>query len=91
MGPQFAFLLLGEYDVSYGTQVIKLDIKEDYKTLDIGGAVGGEIDIVGGLGAGVRYVFGLTEIHEFGIDNNGKVKNRVFQIYLKYRLFGGNK
>ena len=86
-GPQFAFLLSAEGESGN----IKFDIKEDYKTLDIGGAVGGEIDIIGGLGAGARYVFGLTQIHEFGIDNNGKVKNSLFQIYLNYRLFGGKK
>jgi hypothetical protein len=57
--------------------------------MEISGAIGGEIDIIGG--AGVRYVFGLSQIHEQGIDNDGKVKNNVFQIYLKYRLFGGNK
>jgi hypothetical protein len=90
-GPQFGFLLSAETEISYGTQVMKTDIKEYYKTTEISGAIGGEIDIIGGLGAGVRYVFGLSQIHKDDIDNTGKVKNSVFQIYLKSRLFGGNK
>ena len=90
-GPQLGFLLSADTEISYGTQVIKTDIKEYYKTMEISGAIGGEIDIIGGLGAGVRYVFGLSQIHKDDIDNTGKVKNSVFQIYLKCRLFGGSK
>jgi Outer membrane protein beta-barrel domain len=90
-GPQFGFLMSAEIEISDGTQVIKYDVKDDYKTMEISGAIGGEIDIIGGLGGGVRYVFGLSNINEGGIDDNGKAKNSVFQIYLKCRLFGGNK
>jgi hypothetical protein len=81
-GPQFGFLM------SADIQVINVDVKDDYKTIEISGATGGEINIVGGLGAGMRYVFGLSQIHEGGIDDNGKTKNSVFQIYLTYRFFG---
>lgn len=88
-GPQLAFLMSANSELSNGTQVMNVDIKEYYKTMELSGAIGGEIDIIAGLGAGARYVFGLTKIHKDDIDNDGKVKNNVIQIYLKYRLFGG--
>lgn len=90
-GPQVGFLISADMEISAGTQVIEVDVKDEYKSLEIAAAIGGEIDIIAGLGGGVRYVFGLNNINEQGIDDPGKTKNNVFQIYLKYRLFGSKK
>ena len=90
-GPQVGFLLSADFEIFDGTQVIEIDVQEEYKTMEISGAIGAEVDIVGGLGGGVRYVFGLNNINKEGIDDPGKTKNSVFQIYLKYKLFGGKK
>lgn len=88
VGPQIGFLMSAEVEDSNGGQTT--DVKDDYKSTDISGALGGEFEIVSGLGAGVRYVFGLTDIHKDEVDNEGKVKNSNVQIYLKWK-FGGKK
>lgn len=91
IGPQIGFLMSAEIEASDGTQTTTSDVKDDYKTMELSAAVGGEFEIVAGFGAGVRYVFGLTNISEDSVDDDTKVKNSIVQIYLKYRLFGGNK
>lgn len=90
VGPQFGFLMSAEVEANDGNQTTTTDVKDDYKAMDISGALGGEFEIVGGLGAGIRYIFGLTKINEDD-DSDGKVKNSNIQIYLKYRLFGAKK
>ena len=91
LGPQIGFLMSAEAEASDGTQVVVSDVKDDYKTVELSGAIGAEIEIIAGLGAGLRFVFGLTEINEDDIDVDAKVKNSIIQIYLKYKLFGGKQ
>ena len=78
LGPQFGFLTKADSD---GT-----DFKDALKGSDISAVFGLGVDLPGGLTAGGRYVLGLSGVE----DNNftGEIKNKTFQIYLGYKLFG---
>jgi hypothetical protein len=89
VGPQFGFLMSAEVEANDGNQTTITDVKDEYKAMDVSGVLGLEFEIVAGLGAGTRYIFGLTKINDD--DSDGKVKNSNIQIYLKYKLFGGKK
>lgn len=82
-GPQFGLLLSAEAEDDGDTQ----DIKDDLKGSDVGLAIGGGVDLPMGLGFGLRYVIGLSDISDF---DSGDIKSKVFQIYASFRLFGGN-
>jgi len=89
-GPQFGMLLSADLEDEDGDE---LDIKDDIKGLDIAGATGVEVDLPNGLGFGARYVLGFTnnvDSDDADIDDL-ELKNRVIQLYVKYRLFGGDK
>jgi hypothetical protein len=89
-GPQFGILMNSELE--------GVDIKDATKSSDISIAVGAEVNLPFGLTGGLRYNIGITDLVD---DPNGFVNvspglqveidefnNRVFQIYVGYRLFG---
>lgn len=87
-GPQLGILVGAEAEDESGDTE---DIKDQVKGMDFAGAAGAEIVLPVGLGFGARYVIGLTNIAdtEDGDFDDIEVKNRNFQIYVFYRLFGG--
>ena len=87
-GPQFGFLMSAEAEDESGDTE---DIKDDLKGLDVAGATGVEVDLPSGLGFGARYVLGFTNVADAdGADaDDFEIKNRAFQLYVKYRIFGG--
>ena len=80
VGPQFGFLTKAEEDDTGS------DIKDRYKSSDISAVFGAGLDLPGGLNAGARYVLGLGGIED--IDTEASIKNKTFQIYIGYKLFG---
>jgi hypothetical protein len=82
-GPQLGFLMSAK--VSDGDNSV--DIKEFAKGTDFGAAfgVGGDF---GKFNAGARYYLGLSNIAE-DAQGDDSFKNNGFQIFLGYRLFGG--
>ena len=55
----------------------------DYlKTIDFGIPIGGEYQITDQIGAGIRYVLGLSDLNESGVES----KNRILQIFGTYIL-----
>jgi hypothetical protein len=78
-GPQFSFLTKGEQD--------GVDIKDQLKNNDFGLAVGAGVHLPLGLNGGLRYVWGFTNISDVSGD---EVKNRTFQVYVGWTLFGQN-
>ncbi len=78
LGPQFGFLTKAESN--------DVDVKDFVKGTDLSLAVGGGLDLPMGLSAGLRYVLGLSDINDF--DGGDEIKNRTFQVYVGYRLFG---
>ena len=76
VGPQFGFLTKAENDGA--------DFKETLKGSDISGIFGLGLDIKG-VTAGARYVHGLSNIDD---SDSGKTKNKTFQVYVGYKLFG---
>jgi len=75
-GPQFGILLSAED--SGGT-----DVKDFYKSSDLGVAFGAGFDLPFGLGVGARYVLGLSDIDDgLGFEQ----KNNVFMLSLWYAL-----
>jgi hypothetical protein len=88
-GPQFGILLSAEGE----SNGYKQDLKEYYKTSDIGLAIGAEADDLPlNLGVGVRYILGLSNNAEDDIDyEDASVKSGVIQIYVKFRLKKGTE
>ena len=84
-GPQFGFLLGAEAEDESGDTA---DIKDDIKGIDVAGATGVEIDLPMGVGFGARYVLGFSNVAEDNPDFDGEIKNRTFQLYVKYTIFG---
>jgi hypothetical protein len=78
VGPQFNMLMSAENEGD--------DIKDDLKGLDVGALVGLGADF-GPFNAGVRYFAGLSNISE---DDSFELKNSAFQIFVGFRLIGGD-
>jgi hypothetical protein len=84
LGPQFGILASAKGKADGGSA----DIKSQYKSLDVGAAVGLGLDF-GKFNAAARYYQGLSNIAE-GADSGETLKNSSIQVVLGYRLFGGN-
>ena len=84
VGPQLGILVASKD---------KIDADNAYKSSDISVVFGLGLDLPKGISVGGRYVLGLTAIEETGnISKDGvafpETKNKTFQIYLGYKLFG---
>lgn len=86
VGPQFGIVMKAETKSGSNTA----DFKDDVKSADIGGAFGAGVDLPFGLNGGLRYVQGFSNISNDD-SNDSKLKNKMFQIYIGYRLFGAGK
>lgn len=85
-GPQLGLLMSAESDGE--------DIKDFAKGTDFGASFGAGVDF-GSFNAGLRYYVGLSNIADIdtqGLPGVGEitVKNSSFQIFIGYRLFGGD-
>lgn len=79
-GPQFSSLL--------SVKDIDGDSVEDqFKNSDFGLALGATLHLPLGFNAGLRYVWGFTNVSDMQID--AEVKNTVFQISAGWTLLGG--
>lgn len=81
-GPQFSFLTKAKSD---GT-----DIKDQLKNNDFGIAVGAGLHLPLSLNAGVRYIWGFTNIADASSLQFDEAKNRTFQIYVGWTILGEN-
>jgi len=79
LGPQFGFLT----DAEFAGQ----DASDFIKSTDVSAVVGAGLNLPAGIGGGLRYVYGLSDIDDGLIDT--EVTNRTFQVYLSYK-FAGN-
>jgi hypothetical protein len=82
-GPQFGLLLKAEQSVGSTTD----DIKDDLKSGDFGAAFGVGVDLPMGFNTGLRYVQGFSNIDDTATGDD-KLTNKMFQLYVGYRLFG---
>jgi hypothetical protein len=82
-GPQFGILTTAKEEYNGDKQ----DIKDDFKTTDIGVALGGEANLPANFGVGVRYIFGVTNVikEDMSFDDT-ELKNGVLQVYVKFRI-----
>lgn len=80
-GPQFSSLLSVK-DINGDSY------KDEFKKSDFGLALGATVHLPLGLNAGMRYVWGFTNVSDVDLDS--EVKNTVFQIYAGWTLLGGN-
>lgn len=78
VGPQFGFLTKAELG--------GVDAKDFVKGTDISAVFGAGVDLPGGLTAGGRYVLSLGDISDSIV--LPETKNKTFQIYIGYKLFG---
>jgi len=84
VGPQFGFLTNAEANFGAGDE----DIQDFLKSSDISGVVGAGVDLPAGIGGGLRYVFGFSDINDtldFGA-GAPEIQNRTFQIYVSYKF-----
>lgn len=86
VGPQFNILSSAKIEDTANNAVT--DIKEDLKSLDFSVALGAGLNLPMGLTGGLRYVIGVSDINDGAYGTDTEVKNKLFQIYLGYRLFG---
>lgn len=77
-GPQFSTLL--------SAKVGGDDIKDDIKNSDFGLAVGATAHLPLGLNAGLRYVWGFTNVSDLPTDD--EVKNTMVQLFVGWTLIG---
>jgi hypothetical protein len=78
-GPQFNFLTSAEAD--------NQDIKDDLKNTEVCLGLGAGVHLPLGFNGGVRYILGFTDINDSDF-SNASIKNRTFQIYVGWTLFG---
>ncbi|MCU7549149.1 PorT family protein [Chitinophagaceae bacterium LB-8] len=84
-GPQLGFLVNGELEDENGN---KDDISNDLKSTDVGLGFGANYLTYSGLGLGVRYNLGLTDINK---ERTNETKNRVLQLSLFYMFDSHHK
>lgn len=87
LGPQFGILLSGDLDAG---PLGDIDAKDELNSADLSIVIGGGIDLPGGISAGARYVYGLSDVNDklsFG-NEIPEISNRTFQVYIGYKLFG---
>lgn len=75
-GPQLGFLTTAKADDE--------DMKDDVNKFDLGLNIGAGYEMENGLGVGLRYNFGLTNVNKE--DYMGDAKNGVFSFALIYRF-----
>ena len=87
-GPQFGILVSAKEEFDGD----KDDIKDDFKTMDVGLAIGAEANLpVANLGVGLRYIIGLTNVlTDDGSFDDTELKNGVFQIYVTFKIIKGS-
>lgn len=90
-GPEFSILLsakdkfngktTNQYEYESGT----FDLKDEYRTLDIGVGFGLGYDITKNIGANARYVAGFTDLYK-ETTKGDIAKNSLFQIGVSYKF-----
>jgi hypothetical protein len=83
-GPQIGLLASAKYD--YGSNTT--DYKDQYKSTNVGVAVGATVDLPMKLNFTLRFIKGLSDINDTGA--GAKVTNYGLQVSVGYRLFGKN-
>ena len=79
-GPQLGFLINAKSVVNNKS----VDVKSGYKSVDVGAGIGaGYFKQSIGLGAGLRYNIGLSNINE---SNSVKTTNQGFQLSVFYQF-----
>jgi hypothetical protein len=84
-GPQLGLLLSAELEEEDGDTE---DWKDSTKGMDFGAAGGVEVVLPNGLGFGGRYVIGLSNVADDPDFDDLDIKNRAFQLYVFYKIFG---
>jgi hypothetical protein len=68
---------------------VSVDVKDSFKSSDFTGVLGIGLDLPMGLDAGLRYNLGLSDnVNSDGDFSGAELKNRSFQVYVGYKLFG---
>ena len=83
-GPQFGLLMSAKSKLGDVTT----DVKDQLKSSDLNIAFGAGLDLPMGLSGGIRYNLGLSDISNDPSSVVSTVKNKAFQVYIGYKLFG---
>jgi len=93
-GPQLGFLLSANTDVEgilfdNETISVRQDVKDSFKSIDLGLNFGISIDVSEKVMIGARYNLGLSNIsdeEDIGIEEDINVKNSLFSMFVGYRF-----
>ena len=80
-GPYVGFLLSGKYKQNVSGVKSESDIKDYFKSTDLGAALGIGYMMKSGFGIGARYNMGLSNIYDA---SSLELKNRFWQLNLLY-------
>ncbi|CAC9974128.1 porin family protein [Flavobacterium panici] len=86
-GPQIGFLVSAETKTKvdgYGSS--KVDIKDNFESIDFGLNLGAGYDFTENFSAGVRYNLGLANIAKTEEGDDSKVHNGVFSLSVGYKF-----
>ncbi len=80
-GPQLGYLVSAKIELKEDNESYELDIKDEYKKIDLGFNVGLAYELDFGLGFDLRYNIGLLNVPDYD-ETDGK--NRVLQFAVSY-------
>ena len=82
-GPQVGFLLSANQEFEFDGDSEEEDVKDDFKGIDFGAAIGLGYRLDSGLNFSARYILGLSNIAE-DTEGDFSVQNNVFQVSVGY-------
>jgi opacity protein-like surface antigen len=85
-GPQIGFLVSAKGEATVLGRSQEVDIKDGYKSIDLGLNLGAGYDFTENLSVGVRYSLGLSNLAADDYDNDVNIKNSVFALSLGYKF-----
>ncbi len=85
-GPQIGFLVSAKGKMSALGRSEEVDMKDAYKSIDLGLNLGAGYDFTENLSVGVRYTLGLSNIASDDLDNDFNIKNSVFALSFGYKF-----
>jgi opacity protein-like surface antigen len=85
-GPQIGILVSAKGEATILGHSEEGDIKDNYKTIDLGLNLGAGYDFTENLSAGLRYTLGLSNVAGDDFDDNVNAKNSVFALSLGYKF-----
>lgn len=86
LGPQFGYLINANYENKQAENSNKINVDDDFETLDMSISAGVSYKTDWGFFVGARYSLGLKNINDGFNFESGNLNNAVFQLYFGYLI-----